>query len=199
MIVKRTVAHTKSGPRTAEGKARSSRNALKHGLAACYKHDPLLLRQIEQMAQALCGNSNSELLREQALLIAEYDQVLRRVLALRITMIERLRDPLTTPISGDNTNLAKVKLIRKQRDLAHNEFSQLKSKLISQGEKVVSVMNARRTRADANWKYERLKDRDEFQTMRAAIDDLERLRRYERRALSRRSRAIREFIAIQSV
>ena len=59
-------------------------------------------------------------------------------------------------------------------------------------------MRARKTKANANWKYDPLKDRDEYEAMREAIGDLERLRRYERRAWSRRNRAIRGFIAIKA-
>jgi hypothetical protein len=190
------------GPRTAEGKARACRNALKHGLAGCYKHDLLLLQQTRQMALAICGNeSDNELLFEQALLIAEYDRVLRRIKAQRVTIIERLRDPLTMPITKDDIKrrLKIVKLIGKQRDLAYSEFSQLQTKLVKQGQKVVCVMRGRRTKANKNWKYEPLKDRDEFNSMREAIGDLERLRRYEKRAWSRRNRAIREFITIQAM
>jgi hypothetical protein len=197
----RSAVNAKSGgPRTVEGKARACRNALKHGLAACHKHDPLLLQQTRQMALAICGGDGDELLFEQAMLIAEYDHLLRHILAQRLAIIERLRDPLATPIAKDDMKLRlkTLKRIQKQRDLAYSEFSQLKAKLAGQGEKVMSFMRARQTKANANWKYEPLKDRDEYGAMREAIGDLECLRRYERRAWSRRSRAIRGFIAIKA-
>jgi hypothetical protein len=137
------------------------------------------------MALAICGKeADNELLFEQALLIAEYDQILRRIKAQRVTIIERLRDPLTMPITKDDIKprLKIIKLIGKQRDLAYSEFSQLQTKLVKQGQKVVCIMRGRRTQANKNWKYEPLKDRDEFNSMREAIGDLERLRRYEKRA-----------------
>jgi hypothetical protein len=42
------------------------------------------------------------------------------------------------------------------------------------------------------------KSRDEFDAMRRAMPDLDRLARYERRAWSRWKRAIRDFIEIKS-
>jgi hypothetical protein len=188
------------GPRTAAGKARTRRNALKHGLAACYKHDPLLLQQSKQLARTLCGDDDNELLFEQALIVAECDHLLRRIAAHRVVVIERLEDPLVIPMSKDHagTRMKVFKRVRKQRDVAYSEFSQLKTKLIAQGETVISFMNERRTKATTKWKYEPLKDRDELGMMREAIVDLERLRRYERRAWSRRNRAIRRFIAIKA-
>jgi hypothetical protein len=188
------------GPRTAAGKARTCRNALKHGLAACYKHDPLLLQQSRQLARAICGDDDNELLFEQALIVAECDQLLRRITAHRVVIIERLQDPVVIPVSKDHaeTRMKVFKRVRKQGELAYSEFSQLKTKLIAQGENVVSFMNARRTKATTKWKYEPLKDREEFGMVREAIEDIERLRRYERRAWSRRNRAIREFISIKA-
>ena len=44
---------------------------------------------------------------------------------------------------------------------------------------------------------EQIEQRDEYEALRAAIDDLIRLERYERRAWSRRKRAIREFVALR--
>ena len=43
----------------------------------------------------------------------------------------------------------------------------------------------------------RKKDRDEYQVLREGIRDLERLLRYEKRAWSRRKRAVRAFMAIK--
>jgi len=43
-----------------------------------------------------------------------------------------------------------------------------------------------------------MQERDEFDAMREAMPDLERLGRYERRAWSRQKRAMREFIAIKA-
>ena len=193
--VKRT-----GGPRFAAGRSKTSRNALKHGLAACHREDPLLLQQTRELASAICGDDHREQLFEHALMIAEFDQLLRQVLAHRVVTIERLQDALALPISKDrySTRMRVFRRMKKQRDVAHSEFSQLKTKLIDQGEDVLSFMNARRTKSTANWKYEPLKDRDEFEMMREAIEDLERLRRYERRAWSRRSRAIRRFLAIKT-
>jgi hypothetical protein len=43
-----------------------------------------------------------------------------------------------------------------------------------------------------------IKSRDEFDALRLAMPDLDRLARYERRAWSRQKRAFREFIEIKS-
>ena len=170
------------------------------GSAASHKHDPLLLQQSEQLARALCGDDDSALLFERALLVAEYDQLLRRIYAHRLVAVERLQDPCTAPISKDHagTRMKMYKRTHKQCDIAYSEFSQLKTKLIEQGEDILSFMNARKTNPTAKWKYEPLHDRDEFEVIREAIEDLERIRRYERRAWSRRNRAIRDFIATKA-
>ena len=133
-------------------------------------------------------------------MIAEHDQLLRRIHAHRVVVIERLRDPFAIPLAKDQVNIRMrvLKLMNKQFDLAHSAFSQLKTKLIEQGEDVTTIMGARRTSPKKEWRYEPLKDRDEYEVMREAIGDLERFNRYERRAWSRRKRAIREFIAIKA-
>ena len=45
--------------------------------------------------------------------------------------------------------------------------------------------------------YQDRKERDEYQILREGIRDLERLLRYEKRAWSRRKKAIRAFMAIK--
>jgi hypothetical protein len=40
-------------------------------------------------------------------------------------------------------------------------------------------------------------DRDEFEVMRKGIEDIERIRRYERRAWLRRNRAIRNLASVE--
>ena len=81
------------GPLTKKGKFRSSRNALRHGLAAFSRHAPECLPEIERMAKALCKGDTDPWLFEQALIIAETDYILRCVRSQRLAAIERMRDP----------------------------------------------------------------------------------------------------------
>jgi hypothetical protein len=44
-------------PRTAAGKKRDSRNALRHGLSAVVHRQPVPSADIERLARAICGES----------------------------------------------------------------------------------------------------------------------------------------------
>jgi hypothetical protein len=88
----RTNARKSRGPRTASGKRRVSRNALRHGLAAMKQFDPMLPQDIELIAKAMCADDPNPLLFEQALVVAENELVLRCVRAEGVGVIERLRD-----------------------------------------------------------------------------------------------------------
>ena len=58
------------GPRTGAGKARASRNARRHGLAAFNNKDPAMAGRVKQMVDAICQGDGDPLLREQAVAIA---------------------------------------------------------------------------------------------------------------------------------
>ena len=77
------------GPRTATGKARASCNALRHGLDAITRRNPVLSPLIVRIARAICADEGNPLLLEQALTIAENEIVLIRVRAERVAAIER--------------------------------------------------------------------------------------------------------------
>ena len=95
-------ARKSRGPRTAAGKFKASRNALRHGLSAVTRVNPALEPRIDAIATKLCGGDENPLLREQALIIAENHVVLARVRAARLDAIERrLRDGGGRGDSGD--------------------------------------------------------------------------------------------------
>ena len=81
------------GPRTGAGKARASRNARRHGLAAFNNKDPAMAERVKQMVDAICQGNDDPLLREQAVAIAESQLWLDCVKAEKLALIERLRDP----------------------------------------------------------------------------------------------------------
>ena len=193
------------GPRTAAGKARSSRNALRHGLAGFNIKNPALFEQIEQMAKAICARQDNPLLFEQALLIAENELLLRRVRAQRVDVIERLRDGTAIALAkGDNrTALGKARFLECR--LAYEELVQFNPEFVVEmyGGIVPPKIKRRKPNEppvppEPPWNPTPPIERDEHDALCQAIPDLNRLRRYERRAWSRRRRAVHAFIAIQA-
>jgi hypothetical protein len=191
------------GPRTAAGKACASRNALRHGLATTSRHNPKLFPEIERMATALCNGDSNPLLFEQALVIAENELVLRCVRAEGVAVIQRLRDVTAQPLTRRDNSLARAKarfrLVKiKYKQLVQAKAARHKGNNLANPHQQGSRGEQGSGAAQAAGMQKPIRTRDEFDAMRHAMPDLERLARYERRAWSRRKRAIRDFIEIKS-
>lgn len=198
------------GPRTAAGRARASRNALRHGLTTLGRGNPVYEDEILAIAKRICGASENPLLFEQAVIIAECELLLRHVMEERIAVIERLRDPRLGPLAeGDNSlTLAKARL--QESELAYAELVKLYPEIpekgliqfhIDLGTILGKQLEEKGASGGAPATMDQsifggFKERDEFDAMRIATPDLARLTRYERKAWLRRKRAIRQFVEI---
>ena len=86
-IANRANAAHSTGPRTRRGKARASRNALRHGLAALRLSDDG--GDAARIADLICDAGNL-LARDQAIIIAECCALIARVRAARAAALERM-------------------------------------------------------------------------------------------------------------
>jgi hypothetical protein len=185
------------GPRTAAGRARSRRNALRHGLAAFGGgKDPALFETVEQMAKAICGGNANPLLFEQALLIAENELWLRCIQAESIARVERLQDETAIALAKGDNSLAVAQALFDEVKRAHCGFKILRT--VSGDKQPTIPAQVSDEIPMPAWEPPCPKERDEYEAMCEAAPDLDRLRRYQRRAWSRRKRAIRAFIAIKA-
>src|SRR5262245_32620887 len=183
------------GPRTGAGKARASRNARRHGLAASNNNDPVMAERVGQMVDAICQGDDDALLREQAVAIAESQLWLDCVKAEKRALIERLRDPTAIALAL-NIRLARAKARMRLFDVAARQqevIDDLIKKTKAAGrdpEREPLPPNV-----EAAWPPPGVEfisgdtERDEYEALREGIADLVRLLRYERRAWSRRKRA----------
>jgi hypothetical protein len=160
------------GPRTAPGKARASRNALRHGLASISRHNPAVAPRIESIARAICPDTSNPSLFEQALIIGETTCVLGCVCAERIARMERLLDGTASPPP------------------------------------TLTVPENDRAKRDTNPEPSSTRPRVEVEPTHLAmplhrgspgIAGIDPLERYERRALSRRNRAVQKFLEMFGV
>src|SRR5262249_16224808 len=78
-----------TGPRTSSGKARASRNALRHGLTRSVRHDPQLARKIDALARTIAGREANAERREGADRIAAAEIELMRVRQARSELLAR--------------------------------------------------------------------------------------------------------------
>jgi hypothetical protein len=181
------------GPQTSAGKARSCRNALRHGLTLINRQNPIFAFQIEEIAERMCGDDRDPLLYEQALVVAECDVLLSRARAHTVALTERLTDPNSFPTTKKRSQWKhrRDSLYRRQR-----EWDAMAACYPLPGQPCNCAPGELDLRYAAFW--QRIEDRDDCAAFIAALPDLTRVARYERRAWSRRRQAFREFLAIKS-
>jgi hypothetical protein len=75
------------GPRTASGKAVSSRNSLRHGLAVRLLDEPAACAQVESLAQAIAGAGADNARLSLARILAEAQLDLARIQAVKVKMM----------------------------------------------------------------------------------------------------------------
>jgi hypothetical protein len=162
-------ARKSRGPKTPAGKTVSSRNALRHGLASISRHNPAVAPRIEGIARAICADTSNPSLFEQALIIGETTCVLGCVCAERIARMERLLDGTASPPP------------------------------------TLTVPENDRAKRDTNPEPSSTRPRVEVEPMHlampldrgtAGVAGIDPLERYERRALSRRNRAVQRFLEV---
>jgi hypothetical protein len=198
------------GPRTAAGKWRAGRNALRHGLNLISRHNPAHFPEIERVAKAYCEGDNDPSLFEQAMIIAENDVIIMRVDAEWLAAIARMRDPDAIPFSNRKASLARARARLEQAKFLYAKLMRARLKACSAGncaaekkstasERATSANTAASPSTNAAEKPQAPAQYDDFEAVCRAAPDLARLAPYRRRAVSRRNRAIRDFIFVRSL
>jgi hypothetical protein len=75
------------GPRTAAGKASSSRNALRHGLAVSVLNEPAMCSEVETLARAIAGDGAHNIQLNHARVIAEAQFDLIRIQDAKVAIM----------------------------------------------------------------------------------------------------------------
>ncbi len=208
------------GPRSAAGKSRASRNALRHGLAALTHRPPEPTGEVNRLARAICGGDDDPLLLEAAVAIARNEIARRAIKAQQVAVIERLRDQTAIALAkGDNSlELAKARFLaawllnreieaRVPQLLAKYQVQRLPRGYFMDDEIVPIPLKALLQETESGEQYERARkgaeyclkqqERADDEALEEAIPDLKRLDRYERRAWSQHKRAIGKFVHIK--
>lgn len=170
----RANARVSTGPKTAQGRARAARNAHRHGLSLPLYANPTLSKEVEALADKIAGaNANAEI-RQLACRIAEAQIDLRRV---RHAQHQFLSDNLKDIQNGFGPNMPE------------NEEKTVIDKLVRS--------NMSRIPMDLLFEYVMTPMPPEPQKSTTIVSQtakqLVAMDRYERRALSRRKFAVREF------
>ena len=165
----RANARASTGPKTAQGRVRTARNALRHGLSLPVCSNPALSEEVEALAREIAGPGANAETKELARRVAEAQIDLRRVRYARYQLLSRaLADPYYEPRENTRNKMAVLRFLLQKNapDLpVENLAAFLKS--TPQGPH----------------KFATILSQEAKQLL--AMD------RYERRALSRRKSAIR--------
>jgi hypothetical protein len=113
------------GPRTAAGKARASRYAQRHGLAAITHRLPVPSGETERLARAICGDDEDQALFAQAILIAENELALKAIRERQVECVERLREMTAEPFAAGDNGIELSKAIFQRALLAREQIVRL--------------------------------------------------------------------------
>jgi hypothetical protein len=165
-------ASRSTGPRTQKGKTTTSLNAFRHGLATPVWADPEQNEEIKHLAHAIAGEQATPATLDAAFRIAEADVDLRRIWRTRLKLEGAPSDP------GHYK--------KKVSPFAELYVSTTLRRDLSEQQKIELLHEAGVNRN--NWLFIKVPSDGRKQNLAA-------LERYERRALSRRKSAIRDFDA----
>jgi hypothetical protein len=171
----RANAKASRGPKTKAGKARSARNAVRHGLSIPVCKEPSLSIQAEQIALKLAGPDPDESLLDRARAVGEAQVDLNRVRARRGALVAQLlADPEYQPLSAYRNQLRKMRTIDRIQRILGKSFDL---------DDIDGLIDLKPLEGDAKFATV-VEDR---------VRELAALDRYERRAISKRKFAIRAF------
>jgi hypothetical protein len=173
----RANARASTAPKTAQGRARSARNAHRHGLSMPVLADPALSEEVEALARGIAGADASSEIQELARRFAEAQIDLRRVRCARHAVLSSaLGDPeYESPWAARNKSKLAAYVAKRI------------TRLTSQSAQTLMPLAARKSRPEGAQKFTAILS---DMTQRLAA-----MHRYERRALVRRKFAIRAFDA----
>jgi hypothetical protein len=192
LVANRANAKRGTGPRSVEGKARSSSNAFKHGLAVPASLVPDLAPDVTRLAREIAGeNETDPVVLEAAVRLAEAAIDVLRARRARTELLGRLaQSPYFLPMSAMEpmpTQFMSYKpssLAARIRAIHDGTFEEL------QRIERVQFRQVLKNHEDV----QRIKQHNaNVRQSLAQWDQFEKLDRYERRALSRRNTAIRVF------
>ena len=167
----RANARASTGPKTAQGRARAARNALRHGLSLPVCSDPALSEEVEALAREIAGPDANAEIQELARRVAEAQIDLRRV---RYARHQFLSDALSDPYYESRANMRKKVTV--MRNLLRTNAPDMP---------MAALVKFVTSTPQGPHKFATILSQEAKQLL--AMD------RYERRALSRRKFAIRAF------
>ncbi len=175
IIANRLNAKRSTGPRSIQGRDRSRLNALKHGLNLPAEADPEIASHIDQFAHSLAGPlAFDAAVMAQARTVAESNYDLARIRLARVRAFENMSGLLSRLEKNPSRNVSDSLLAK----ALHSRGTLAKEHM--------GVLMA----ASQPMENRTLDERDS-EVLGIAVKGLAVLDRYERRALSRRQRAIR--------
>ena len=185
-------ANRSTGPRSAAGKARVARNAFRHGLAARLVAGTPSAARVRQLADALLGaGPHSEESRALAWIAAEAQQAIEQATDARSLIFKRTA-PTVQPIrtAGARKNLEQIK--RTIAGLEAPAAELVGQRTLRSWADFVAFKEAEESAWQPHTEAER-----QAVILAEVAPRLLRLDRYQKRALSRRRRALRDLQDLQ--
>ena len=173
----RSNARKSTGARSKAGKTRARRNACRHGLCSSISSSAAFAKELEQLARKIAEDTKDQLILQHALTIAQAELELTRVRRAKVALIQRVC-AFGTLDTGD------VLIVE---GLALKPLQVLK--ILAGGR----ITNLQRWIDPAATLPNQEPDRT-AEAIHRALPELLKLDRYERRASSRRHKAVMAFI-----
>jgi hypothetical protein len=173
----RSNARRSTGARSKAGKTRARRNACRHGLCSSISSSAAFAKELEQLARKIAGDTKDQLILQHALTIAQAELELTRVRRAKVALIQRVC-AFGTLDTGDVLIVEGLALkpLQVLKILAGGRITNLQPWI----DPAATLPNQEPDRT--------------AEAIHRALPEFLKLGRYERRASSRRHKAVMAFI-----